>query len=136
MKHWLIKSEPGTWSWQDQCAAPRQTTPWDGVRNHQAAANLKAMRKGDLAFFYHSVSEKQIVGIVKIVREAYPDPGDKRGRFVQVDVQAVEAVDPPVTLRQIKEDPKLAELPLIRQSRLSVMPLDKASWSRILKLSS
>jgi predicted RNA-binding protein with PUA-like domain len=130
---WLVKSEPATWSWQQQVAAG--TTHWDGVRNAQACNFLKAMRIGDRAFFYHSGEERRIVGIVDIVREAYPDPGDPSGRFVMVDVRAVRALPRPVTLAAIKADERLHHLALVRQSRLSVMPIDPASWALLLALS-
>jgi len=134
MNYWLMKSEPSTWSWDDQCKAPKKTTEWDGVRNHQAANNLKAMKKGDRAFFYHSVKEKSIVGIVEIVKEAYPDPSDTTGRFVQLDVKAVEPVPQPVTLEQIKAEKSLQDLALIRQSRLSVMPVPAVAWKKLCKM--
>ena len=104
MKYWLIKTEPGNWSWEDQLKAKGQRTSWDGVRNAQACNNMKAMSKGDRAFFYHSVKEKTIVGIVEIVKQAYPDPSDESGRAVMVDVKAVEAMPELVTLKQIKAD--------------------------------
>ena len=126
MAYWLVKSEPGAWSWDDQVRD--QVTAWDGVRNHQAANNLKAMKVGDKAFFYHSVNEKQIVGVVEVVREAYLDPTDKAGRFVAVDVKAVAPVPQPVTLAQIKAEPRLADLALVRQSRLSVVPVEEGHW--------
>lgn len=126
MAYWLVKSEPGCWSWQMQLE--KKVTHWDGVRNYQAANNLKTMKIGDLSFFYHSVKEKSIVGIVKIVKEYYPDPSDELGRFVMVDVEAVETLPTPVSLDQIKADPRLTELPLIRQSRLSVMPIPQDAW--------
>ncbi|MGE5545827.1 MAG: EVE domain-containing protein [Solirubrobacterales bacterium] len=129
MAHWLVKSEPGAWSWDDQVRD--HVTAWTGVRNHQAAGNLKAMRRGDRCFFYHSVEEKRIVGIVEVVREAYPDPTDEGGRWVCVDVAAVAPLPRPVTLRQVKDDPRLAELPLVRQSRLSVMPIDDGAWAML-----
>ena len=129
MAYWLMKSEPGTWSWDDQVRD--RVAEWDGVRNHQASNNLKAMRVGDRAFFYHSVNEKRIVGIVEVVKEYYPDPTDPKGRFGMVDVKAVEPLPQPVGLKDIKADPELQELPLIKQSRLSVMPIDEASWQRI-----
>lgn len=132
MKYWLLKTEPGTWSWDDQMKTPSEH--WDGVRNYQASNNMKAMRKGDRAFFYHSVREKRIVGIVEIVKEYYPDPTDPSGRFGMVDVKAVRPVKRPVTLAEIKQDPKLSHLALIRQSRLSVMPIDKTAWQRICTL--
>lgn len=126
MAHWLVKSEPGAWSWDDQVRDG--VTAWTGVRNHQAAGSLRSMRRGDTCFFYHSVEEKRIVGIVEVVREAYPDPTAADGKWVCVDLKAVRPVPKPVTLRQVKDDPRLAELPLIRQSRLSVMPIDDAAW--------
>jgi len=127
MPYWLVKTEPSTWSWDDQKRV--KVEPWDGVRNHQAQGNLKAMKKGDLCFFYHSVQEKRIVGIVQVVREFYPDP--KEPRFGQVDVAYQANMVQPVTLQQIKNHPELQNIPLVRQSRLSVMPLDKASWNLI-----
>ena len=129
MNYWLIKSEPSTWSWNDQVT--KQTTSWDGVRNYQAANNMKAMRVGDLAFFYHSVKEKQIVGIVEIIKEYYPDHTDASNRFGMVDVKALKPVKKPVTLEQIKSHPALSNLALIKQSRLSVMPIDEISWQTI-----
>lgn len=132
MAYWLMKSEPGTWSWDDQVRDG--TAEWDGVRNYQASNNMKAMRIGDRAFFYHSVNEKRIVGIVEVVKEYYPDPTDKSGRFGMVDVKAVEPVPNPVTLQDIKADPRLQELPLIKQSRLSVMPIDEESWQIICEM--
>jgi predicted RNA-binding protein with PUA-like domain len=129
MAYWLMKSEPGTWSWDDQVRD--RVAEWDGVRNHQASNNLKAMRVGDRAFFYHSVNEKRIVGIVEVVKEYYPDPTDPAGKFGMVDVKAVEPLPQPVGLKDIKADPDLQDLPLIKQSRLSVMPIDEASWQRI-----
>lgn len=133
MNYWLVKSEPSTWSWDDQVRD--QVTHWDGVRNYQARSHLQAMRCGDLAFFYHSVKETRIVGIVEVVREYYPDHTDESGRFGMVDVRAVRALERPVTLAEIKATPELAHLALIRQSRLSVMPIDPASWQIILDMS-
>lgn len=132
MNYWLLKSEPEAFSWQDQ--VKRSVEPWTGVRNYQAAKNLKSMRVGDLAFFYHSVTERSIVGIVEIVREAYLDPTDETGKWVCVDVKAVRSLPCPVTLAEIKADPQLADIPLIRQSRLSVMELDRKVWNRLLKM--
>jgi len=132
MAHWLVKSEPGAWSWDDQVRVG--TEPWTGVRNHQAAANLKAMRVGDTAFFYHSVEEKRIVGIVEVVGEARPDPTDPESRWVAVDVKAGKPLAQPVTLARIKAEPRLANLALIRQSRLSVMPIDDESWRILLAM--
>jgi predicted RNA-binding protein with PUA-like domain len=129
MAYWLLKSEPGTWSWEDQVKAG--STFWDGVRNAQASNNLKAMRKGDRAFFYHSGEERRIVGIVEVVKEYYPDPNDESGRFGMVDVKAVAPLKMPVTLEQIKADPALGHLALVRQSRLSVVPVDEAAWKHI-----
>jgi predicted RNA-binding protein with PUA-like domain len=124
-----MKTEPGAWSWDDQVRDG--VAEWDGVRNHQAANNLKAMRVGDRAFFYHSVNEKRIVGIVEIVREYYPDPSDASGRFGMVDVKALTALNKPVTLADIKAEPALADFALVRQSRLSVMPVTDAQWNLI-----
>jgi predicted RNA-binding protein with PUA-like domain len=132
MAHWLLKSEPFKYSWDQMVKDGR--THWDGVRNHQAAANLKAMKVGDTAFFYHSNEGKEIVGIVEIVREAYPDPSDPAGRFVMVDVAPVKPVPNFVTLAVMKADPALADLALIRQSRLSVVPVSDAHWAHILQM--
>jgi predicted RNA-binding protein with PUA-like domain len=129
MAHWLVKSEPGHWSWDDQVTSG--TTHWDGVRNYQAANNLKAMALGDRAYFYHSVNEKRIVGIVEVVRTYYPDPSDPSGRFGMVDFKAVRPLPTPISLEQIKADPRLNHLALVRQSRLSVMPVDDAAWALI-----
>ncbi|MDJ0969850.1 MAG: EVE domain-containing protein [Kiloniellales bacterium] len=126
MAYWLVKSEPGTWSWDDQVRDG--TAEWDGVRNYQAANNLKAMKIGDRAFFYHSVNEKQIVGIVEVVKEYYPDPSDESGRFGMVDFKAVKPVAKPVSLAQIKAEPRLEGIALVRQSRLSVMPISADHW--------
>lgn len=132
MKYWLMKSEPSAWSWADQ--VKKKVESWNGVRNYQAANNMKAMSLGDRAFFYHSVDEKQIVGIVEVCRLYYPDPTDETGRFGMVDVKALMPLKTPVTLAQIKAEPKLQALPLIRQSRLSVLPVDAASWKLICKM--
>lgn len=132
MPYWLIKTEPSTWSWNDQIT--KKTTSWDGVRNYQASNNLKAMKVGDHCFFYHSVSDRQIVGIVEVIRPYHPDPSDETGRFGMVEVKAVTALKNPVSLEAIKNEPRLAHLSLVRQSRLSVMPIDKAAWTLILKM--
>lgn len=132
MAHWLMKSEPGAWSWDDQCEV--ESEGWDGVRNHQASNNMKAMKKGNRCFFYHSVNEKRIVGIVEVVKEYHPDPTDPTGRFGMVDVKAVKPLKNPVTLQQIKEDERLGHLALVRQSRLSVLPVDDKSWKLICRL--
>ncbi len=132
MAYWLVKSEPGAWSWNDHVAAG--VAEWDGVRNHQAAANLKAMRLSDRAFFYHSVNEKRIVGVLEVVREYYPDPSDSTGRFGMVDFKAVKPLVQPTTLAAIRTDGRLDHLALVRQSRLSVMPIDAASWRILCQL--
>lgn len=132
MAYWLIKSEPGAWSWDNQ--VKDGTTEWDGVRNYQAANNMKEMRLGDRAFFYHSVNQKQVVGIVEVVREYYPDHTDASGRFGMVDVKALYPFDKPVTLADIKAEPRLADLALVRQSRLSVLPVDADSWALICRM--
>lgn len=135
MNYWLIKTEPGTWSWDDQMKAPKKTTTWDGVRNYQANNNMKAMKKGDKAFFYHSVNEKRIVGVVKIVKEHEPDPTDKTGKgFGMVSVQVVDPVKTPVTLADIKAEAKLAEMVLVKNSRLSVQPVKAAEWKIVCKM--
>ncbi len=134
MQYWLLKSEPNSWSWNQQ--VKEGPSMWDGVRNYQARNNLKKMKKGDLCFFYHSVTEKNIVGIVEVVKEYYPDPTDKTDRFVVVDVKAIKKLKNPVSLNQIKDHEKLQKIALIKQSRLSVMPLKKIEWNIINKLSS
>ncbi|HTE79376.1 MAG TPA: EVE domain-containing protein [Reyranella sp.] len=133
MAHWLIKSEPSVYSW-DQFVNEKRTS-WTGVRNAQATINLKAMKSGDLCFFYHSNDGKEIVGIAKVVKTAYPDPTDKAGKAVTVDVAPVEPVTLPVTLAAIKADPKFKEFGLVRQSRLSVVPVSDEHWKLIVKMS-
>ena len=132
MKYWLLKSEPSTWSWTNQLKDKK--CMWDGVRNYQARNNLMAMKKNDKCFFYHSVNEKKIVGIVRIIKEYYLDPTDKSKRFVAIDVIAVKTFPHPVTLEKIKKDKRLLNLTLIKQSRLSVMEIDKYSWQLICKI--
>ena len=132
MKYWLLKSEPNTWSWDDQIK--EKIAMWDGVRNYQARNNLMSMRVNDLCFFYHSVNEKKIVGIVSITKEHYTDPTDKTKKFVAVDVKTKKTLKNPITLKQIKKEKKLSHLALVKQSRLSVMPIDKISWRLICKL--
>lgn len=132
MQYWLVKSEPNTWSWDDH--VKKSVEHWDGVRNYQASNNMKAMKKGDLAFFYHSVKEKQIVGIVEVVREYYPDHTDESGRFGMVDFKALRAVKTPVALSTIKAHPKLSGMALVKQSRLSVCPVTQDEWNTILEL--
>ena len=133
INYWLLKSEPSTWSWEDQVKAGEDM--WDGVRNYQARNNLIKMKKKDLCFFYHSVSEKLIVGIVEVVKEHYPDPTDKTGKFVVTNVKAKKSLKRPVSLEEIKSTPKLSNIALIKQSRLSVMPLTKNEWDTIIKIS-
>ena len=129
MSKWLMKSEPGCWSWDQQ--AKCRDHEWKRVRNAQAANSMRAMKKGDHSFFYHSVSEKQVVGIVEIVREWLPDHDDPSGKLGTVKVKAVKPLSAPVTLADIKADDRLADLALVRQSRLSVMPVDAKSWKII-----
>ena len=132
MNYWLLKSEPSTWSWDDQSKVKKEM--WDGVRNYQARNNLMKMKKGDLCFFYHSVNEKKIVGIVEVVKEHYPDPTDKTNKFVVVDIKTKKKLKNSVSLKNIKSKKKLSHLALIKQSRLSVMPIDKKSWEIINKM--
>ena len=132
MAYWLLKSEPSAYSW-DQLVKDKRTN-WSGVRNFQAAANLKAMRKGDRGFFYHSGEGKEIVGVLEIVREAYPDTTDKSGRFVMVDVIPIEPVKRPVSLAAIKTTPALKNMSLVRLSRLSVSPVSAEEWRAIAKM--
>jgi predicted RNA-binding protein with PUA-like domain len=129
MNYWLLKSEPATYGWADLVRDRR--THWDGVRNPQATANLKAMKTGERAFFYHSGEERAIVGVCEIVKEFYPDPKDKSGRFGMVDVALAEALKTPVTLQRIKAEPRLADFKLVRQGRLSVVPVTKEQWALI-----
>ena len=132
MQYWLVKSEPDAFSWDQQVA--NGIEPWTGVRNHTAKLNLKAMRLGDRAFFYHSNIGREIVGIVEVVREAYPDPTAAQGDWVAVDMQAVQPVPKPVSLATIKADPALQDMTLIRQSRLSVCPVSHAHWLHLIAL--
>ncbi len=132
MANWLVKSEPSTYSW-DRLVKEKRAR-WDGVRNHQAAANLKAMKKGDRVFFYHSNEGLEIVGIAEVSKTAYPDPSDKTGKFVMVDLVPVMPFKTPVTLAQIKDDEKLKHLALVTNSRLSVQPVDAAAFKLICKL--
>ena len=128
MQYWLLKSEPDVWSIEEQKKAGKKGTTWDGVRNYQAAKNLKAMKKGDQCFFYHSNIGKEIVGIVEVIKEHYLDKTDKSGRFVAVTVKFLKKLDKPITLEKIKKNKKLSHLSLIKQSRLSVMLIDSKSW--------
>ena len=132
MQYWLMKSEPSTWSWQNQLDRGERGEGWDGVRNYQASKNMKAMAIGDLAFFYHSVNEKQIVGIVEICALYHPDPTDASSRFGMVTVKAVKSLHTPVTLADIKADERLQDMALVRQSRLSVTPVSAAHWDIIM----
>ena len=128
MHYWLMKSEPDVWSIDQQKKAGKKGAPWDGVRNYQAAKNLKNMKKGDLCFFYHSNIGKEIVGVVKVIKEHYLDKTDQSGRFVAVTVRYIRKFDKPVNLIEIKKNKELSHLSLIKQSRLSVMPIDSKSW--------
>ncbi|MFL5252241.1 MAG: EVE domain-containing protein [Rhodopila sp.] len=132
VNYWLVKSEPDAFSWDQQVA--NGIDPWTGVRNHMAKNYLKAMQKGDLAFFYHSNIGKQIVGVVKVAREAYPDPTAEKGDWVCVDMQAVRPMPKPVSLEDIKADSGFADLALVRMSRLSVMPVSKAHWDKLCRM--
>ena len=134
MAYWLLKSEPGTWSWEDQIKKGDEGEGWDGVRNYQASNNMKKMEIGDLAFFYHSVSEKSIVGIVEIIEKYQPDPTDLSGRFGMVVVKALKSFNSPVSLSDIKSNQDLQDISLVKQSRLSVMPIIERHWEIILKM--
>jgi predicted RNA-binding protein with PUA-like domain len=129
MPCWLLKTEPSDWSWVEQLKKGAKGTPWTGVRNPQARSNMKKMKKGDLAFFYHTGDEKSVVGIVRVTREAYPDPEDEA--WTLVDVAAVEALPRAVALAAVKAEPKLREMVLVRNSRLSVQPVTDAEWALI-----
>ena len=135
MQYWLLKSEPDVWSFDQQKKAGEKGVVWDGVRNYQAANNLKKMKKGDLCFFYHSNIGKEIVGIVELIQTAFIDRTDKKKKFVAVKVKFKKALNKTVTLQKIKENKALKNLPLLKQSRLSVMPIDTKSWKIILKMS-
>ena len=134
MQYWLMKSEPDAWSWDQQVLKGAKGELWSGVRNHTAKLNLMRMKKGDRAFFYHSNIGKEIVGIVEIIREHYPDPTDETGKFVVVDVKAVEPLKQPVSLAAIKAEPKLREMALLKFSRLSVQPVTAAEWTAIRRM--
>jgi len=134
MAYWLLKSEPGTWSWEDQIKKGDEGEGWDGVRNYQASNNMKKMEIGDLAFFYHSVSEKSIVGIVEILEKYQPDPTDLSGRFGMVVVKALKSFNRHVSLSDIKSNQDLQDISLVKQSRLSVMPIVEKHWEIILKM--
>ncbi len=132
MAYWLVKDEPESWSYQKHAA--EGVASWEGVRNHQAANNLRAMKKGDRAFFYHSVTEKRLAGVLEVAREAYPDPTDKERKWVAVDLRAVMPIEKSVTLADIKNEPRLEDLALVRHTRLSVMPVLPGHWKLLCKM--
>ena len=132
MAYWLVKSEPGTYGWDSMVKDRR--TKWDGVRNHQAANNLKAMKKDDEVLFYHSGDSTEVVGIVRVVKPYYPDPSDATGKFGMVDLEAVKPLSRPVPLTAIKANPSIRDFALVRQSRLSVVPVTADQWKSILKM--
>jgi predicted RNA-binding protein with PUA-like domain len=134
MAHWLMKTEPSSWSWQEQVEAGDKGTFWSGVRNHLAKKHLKDMKIGDQALFYHSGAEKAVVGIVEIIKAYYPDPSDKTGVFGMVDVKAVKPLTKPLTLAAIKADPRLKDMVLVKSSRLSVQPVSDAQWRAVLSM--
>ena len=134
MAHWLVKSEPSTWSWDQQVAKGATGEAWTGVRNHTAKHYMMKMKNGDRAFFYHSNEGKEIVGIAEIIKEHYPDPTDESAKFVCVDIKADQPLTVPVTLAAIKADPRFAEMALLKYSRLSVQPVTDAEWKMIRKL--
>ena len=134
MAYWLFKSEPGAWSWEDQKAAGKAGTEWDGIRNYQARNHMREMKNGDRGFFYHSVDEKRIVGIVEICAEIHPDSTTDDERWECVDIRAVCDMPEPVTLAEIKDAPKLSEMVLVKNTRLSVQPVTKAEWAAVCKL--
>jgi predicted RNA-binding protein with PUA-like domain len=134
MAYWLMKTEAETWSWDQQVKKGAKGEPWSGVRNHQAAGHMKAMAKGDLAFFYHSGDQRQIVGIVEVIGTYRPDPTDATGKFGLVDVTAVRALKRPVTLAEIKATPGLKDMVLVKNSRLSVQPVTAAEWQAVVAM--
>ena len=131
MAYWLVKSEPGTFSWNDQVSSGARGEPWTGVRNHTAKQNLMKMKKGDRAFFYHSGEGKEIVGVVEVVREHYLDPTDRTGKFVAVDMKALAPLPRPVTLDAIRAEKGLKDMILVKQSRLSVQPVTAVEWKTV-----
>ncbi len=135
MQYWLMKSEPNVWSIDQQQKAGTRGAPWDGVRNYQASRNLKNMKKGDFCFFYHSNIGKEIVGIVEVIKEAFLDKTDKKGKFVAVQVRFKQKLKKPITLEDVKKNKALCHLSLVKQSRLSVMPIDSKSWKLLNKMS-
>lgn len=134
MAHWLLKSEPSSWSWDQQVAAGSKGTFWNGVRNHLAKKHLMAMKKGEQAFFYHSNEDKAIMGVVEITKTYYPDPSDETGKFGMVDVKALKALNKPVALAEIKHEPRLSDMVLVNNSRLSVQPVTDEEWKLVLAL--
>ena len=134
MKYWLFKSEPSSWSWQGQLKKGSIGEGWDGVRNYQASNNMKNMKKGDKGFFYHSVTEKQIVGIVEIIKEYHSDPTDKSNKFGMVTVKAIKTLEKPVTLSEIKNKKELKDFIMLKQNRLSVLPLKELEWNIICEM--
>jgi predicted RNA-binding protein with PUA-like domain len=134
MAHWLYKSEPAAWSWDQQVAAGAKGTFWNGVRNHSAKLNLMAMKKGEQGFLYHSNEGKAVVGIVEVIKEYYPDHTDETGKFGMVDIRAVKPLPRPVTLDAIKAEPKLKDMILVNNSRLSVQPVTEAEWNLICRM--
>ncbi len=134
MNYWLFKSEPTTWSWEQQVKAGAKGTHWNGVRNHLAKQQMMAMEKGDLGFFYHSNEGKEIVGIVEVTREYYPDDSDPTAKFVMVDIRAVKPFKQRVTLADVKATPALANMSLVTSARLSVQPVTAAEWKQICKM--
>ena len=134
MAYWLVKSEPDAFSWDELVKRGAKGEPWTGVRNHTAKLNLMKMKKGDRAFYYHSNEGKEIVGIAEIIREAYPDPTDKTGKFVCVDIKADKPLKTPVTIAVVKADKRLTDMALVKYSRLSVQPVTPAEWKLVCKL--
>jgi predicted RNA-binding protein with PUA-like domain len=134
MAHWLVKSEPSSWSFDQQLAAGKKGTNWNGVRNHAAKLNLMAMKLGDQAFFYHSNEGKEIVGVVEVIKTYYPDPSDETGKFGMVDFRAVKALPKPVSLEAIKAEKRLANMALVKLSRLSVQPVTEAEWKLVCQM--
>lgn len=134
MAYWLFKSEPHTWGWDDQVAAGKDGAEWDGVRNYQARNTMREMKKGDRGFFYHSVNAKEIVGIVEVTATAHPDSTDETGTWECVDIKAIKPMKVPVTLQMVKQTPELAEMALVKNSRLSVQPVTAEEWKTVLKL--
>tara|TARA_S200000501_G_scaffold318833_1_gene312823 strand:- start:611 stop:1033 length:423 start_codon:yes stop_codon:yes gene_type:complete len=134
MKYWLFKSEPSSWSWEDQVKAGAKGEGWDGVRNYQAANNMKKMKVGDIGFFYHSVTEKKIVGIVEIIKEYHPDTTDKTNKFGMVKVKALKPLNNPISLADLKNNNSLVDFQMLKQVRLSVVPVSKKEWNIICKM--